>query len=115
MMIILYFSSWTLSSSDSRVTETTRSSSSSSKIKSSSSTKTEAIAASVVPLFSVQVIDRNLQIAAARIGTTYALFDMQGKVLLQSRVQTANFEISVAHSGNYLIRIGNNVQRVAVK
>ena len=93
VMIILYFSSWTLSSSDSRVTETTRSSSSSSKIKSSSSTKTEAIAASVVPQFSVQVIDRNLQIAAARIGATYALFDMQGKVLLQSRVQTANFEI----------------------
>ncbi len=58
---------------------------------------------------------RNIQISAARIGDTYVLFDMQGRVLLQGRVQTANFEIPIARSGNYLIRIGNNVQRVAVK
>lgn len=90
-------------------------SSSSSKKKSSSSTKTDAIVASVVPQFSVMVNGRSLQISAARIGATYALFDMQGKVLLQGRVQSANFEIPVACSGNYLIRVGNNVQRIAVK
>ena len=92
-----------------------KSSSSSSKINSSSSAKTEAIVATVVPKFSVMVNGRSLQISAARIGATYALFDMQGKVLLQGRVQSANFEIPVARSGNYLIRVGNNVQRIAVK
>ena len=109
-----------LSSSSSRNDKSSSSSSkvkssSSSRIKSSSSTKTEAIVASVVPQFSVQVMGRNLQISSARIGATYALFDMQGRVLLQGRVQMANFEIPVAHSGDCLIRVGNNVQRIAVK
>nr|WP_297342191.1 InlB B-repeat-containing protein [uncultured Fibrobacter sp.] len=90
-------------------------SSSSSKVNSSSSEKIEAIIATAIPQFSVLVNDRSLQISAARIGATYALFDMQGKVLLQGRVQSANFEIPVARSGNYLIRVGNNVQRIAVK
>ena len=90
-------------------------SSSSSKVKSSSSEKIEAIVATAIPQFSVMVNGRSLQISAARIGATYALFDMQGKVLLQGRVQSANFEIPVARSGNYLIRVGNNVQRIAVK
>lgn len=90
-------------------------SSSSSKVKSSSSEKIEAIIATAIPQFSVLVNDRSLQILAARIGATYALFDMQGKVLSQGRVQSANFEIPVARSGNYLIRVGNNVQRIAVK
>ena len=90
-------------------------SSSSSKVKSSSSEKIEAIIATAIPQFSVMVNSHSLQISAARIGATYALFDMQGKVLLQGRVQSANFEIPVARSGNYLIRVGNNVQRIAVK
>ena len=90
-------------------------SSSSSKVNSSSSEKIEAIIATAIPQFSVMVNGRSLQISAARIGAGYALFDMQGKVLLQGRVQSANFEIPVARSGNYLIRVGNNVQRIAVK
>ena len=103
------------SRSDKSSSSSAAKSSSSSKKKSSSSTKTDAIVASVVPQFSVMVNGRSLQISAARIGATYALFDMQGKVLLQGRVQSANFEIPVACSGNYLIRVGNNVQRIAVK
>jgi hypothetical protein len=103
------------SRSDKSSSSSAAKSSSSSKKKSSSSTKTDAIVASVVPQFSVMVNGCSLQISAARIGATYALFDMQGKVLLQGRVQSANFEIPVACSGNYLIRVGNNVQRIAVK
>lgn len=103
-------------SSSSRVrSSSSAKSSSSSKVRSSSSAKTNAIEVSVVPQFSVQVVGRNLQISTARIGNAYALFDLQGKVLLQGRVQSANFEIPVARSGNYLIRVGNNVQRIAVK
>ena len=103
-------------SSSSRVrSSSSAKSSSSSKVRSSSSAKTNAIEVSVVPQFSVQVVGRNLQISTARIENAYALFDLQGKVLLQGRVQSANFEIPVARSGNYLIRVGNNVQRIAVK
>lgn len=92
-----------------------KSSSSSSKINSSSSAKTEAIVATVVPKFSVMVNGRSLQISAARIGAAYALFDMQGKVLLQGRVQAANFEIPVMRAGSYLLKIECTTQRVSVR
>ena len=92
-----------------------KSSSSSSKINSSSSAKTEAIVATVVPKFSVMVNGRSLQISAARIGAAYALFDMQGKVLLQGRVQAANFEIPVMRAGSYLLKIESTTQRVSVR
>lgn len=92
-----------------------KSSSSSSKINSSSSAKTEAIVATVVPKFSVMVNGRSLQISAARIGAAYALFDMQGKVLLQGRVRTANFEIPVMRAGSYLLKIESTTQRVSVR
>ena len=92
-----------------------KSSSSSSRINSSSSAKTEAIVATVVPKFSVMMNGRSLQISAARIGAGYALFDMQGKVLLQGRVQTANFEIPVMRAGSYLLKIESITQRVSVR
>ena len=103
-------------SSSSSLSETAESSSSAVlDDTSSSSEETTPIVVGAAPQFSVLVNDRSLQISAARIGATYALFDMQGKVLLQGRVQSANFEIPVARSANYLIRVGNNVQRIAVK
>lgn len=92
-----------------------KSSSSSSRINSSSSAKTEAIVATVVPKFLVMVNGRSLQISAARIGAAYALFDMQGKVLLQGRVRTANFEIPVMRAGSYLLKIESTTQRVSVR
>ena len=105
-------SSKAVSSSSSR---NDKSSSSSSRINSSSSAKTEAIVAMVVPKFSVMVNGRSLQISAARIGAAYALFDMQGKVLLQGRVQAANFEIPVMRAGSYLLKIESTTQKVSVR
>ena len=103
-------------SSSSSLSETAESSSSAVlDDTSSSSEETTPIVVGAAPQFSVLVNDRSLQISAARIGAGYALFDMQGRVLLRGRVQTVNFEIPVARSGNYLIRVGNNVQRIAVK
>ena len=61
------------------------------------------------------VYGRYLQISAARIGGAYALFDMQGKVLLQGRVQAANFEIPVMRAGSYLLKIESTTQRVSVR
>lgn len=103
------------SSSSSAKSSSSATSSSSSKINTSSSAKTDAITANIIPQFLVQVSARTLQVFAARIGAAYALFDMQGRVLLQGRVQTANFEIPVARSGNYIIRIGDTTRRIAVK
>jgi len=90
-------------------------SSSSSKAKSSSSKKTDAIVVAKIPQFSIQVIAHNVQISKARVGSAYALFDMQGKVLQQGQVYTTNFNMSVARPGNYLLKIDNRIQRVVIK
>lgn len=92
-----------------------KSSSSSKQPKSSSSSKkTEAIIATNAPQFSVHIVARNLQISGAKIGAAYALFDMQGKVLLQGRTQTANFDLSIARPGNHLLKIGTSTQKIRV-
>ena len=93
-----------------------KSSSSSKQPKSSSSgKKTEAIITNTVPQFSVHVEARNLQISVAKIGATYALFDMQGKVLLQGHTYATNFDLNIARPGNYLLKIGASTQKIRVK
>lgn len=103
------------SQNSAKSSSSTKINSSSSSIKSSSSEKTDAIIATKAPLFSVHIVARNLQISGARVGSTYALFDMQGKVLLQGRTQAANFDLNIARSGNYLLKIGNSTQKIRVK
>ncbi len=103
------------SQNSAKSSSSTKINSSSSSIKSSSSEKTDAIIATKAPLFSVHIVARNLQISGAKIGAAYALFDMQGKVLLQGRTQTANFDLSIARPGNYLLKIGNATQKISVK
>ncbi len=103
-------------SSSSSLSETAESSSSAVlDDTSSSSEETTPIVVGAAPQFSVMVNGRSLQISAARIGGAYALFDMQGKVLLQGRVQTANFEILVMRAGSYLLKIESTTQRVSVR
>ena len=103
-------------SSSSSLSETAESSSSAVlDDTSSSSEETTPIVVGAAPKFSVMVNGRNIQISTARIGAAYALFDMQGKVLLQGRVQTANFEILVMRAGSYLLKIESTTQRVSVR
>jgi len=103
------------SSSSTKVSSSSKAKSSSSSIKSSSSKKSDALIVTAVPKFSVVVLGRNLQVANAKVGATYVLFDMQGKVLMQDRVASANFNVAVPRSGNYLLKIGDRTQRVTVK
>ena len=103
-------------SSSSSLSETAESSSSAVlDDTSSSSEETTPIVVGAAPKFSVMVNGRSLQISAARIGGAYALFDMQGMVLLQGRVRTANFEIPVMRAGSYLLKIESTTQRVSVR
>lgn len=103
------------SSSSAKVSSSSKAKSSSSSVKSSSSKKSDALIVTAVPKFSVVVLGRNLQVANAKVGASYALFDMQGKVLMQDRVASANFNVAVPRSGNYLLKIGNRTQRVTVR
>ena len=90
-------------------------SSSSAKHESSSSEKGDAIIEIAgVPHFSVEIVGRNVQISAARIGSAYMVLDMQGRVLNQGHVNVDNFNVAVPRAGNYLIRIGNQTRNIVV-
>lgn len=90
------------------------SSSSSSKGKSSSS-KTNRIDVAPAPQFSVTVLGNTLQVAGARVGAKYALFDMQGNKVRHGTVQGANFSVGVPVTGRFVLQIGSALRPVTVK
>ncbi len=64
---------------------------------------------------SVRAVSRSIQISAAPKNSTYAVLDMQGRVLLSGRVESVNFNIAVPNTGSYLVRVGNATRKVQVK
>ena len=64
---------------------------------------------------SVVAASRSIQISAAPVGTSYAIFDMQGRVLKQGRVDSSNFNIAMPIAGNYLVKVGDRTRRVSIK
>mgnify|MGYP004564667901 CR=1 FL=1 len=67
------------------------------------------------PAWSVTASGRNLQIHAAPVGKSYALFDLQGKVLAKGRVESLEMTISAPRAGSYIVRVGNHSVRVNAK
>ena len=90
-------------------------SSSSSKRISSSSTKTELIPIISPAQFAIHIHTHTLQISTAPIGSIYAIFDMQGRILKKGLVESENFNIAMSQAGSYIIRVGNQTQRISVK
>ena len=68
-----------------------------------------------VPQFRVVVVGRDIQVMEARVGSPYALFDLQGGLIRSGVVSNADFAIAAPHSGSYLVRIGNWTKRVTVR
>ena len=64
---------------------------------------------------SVVAASRSIQISAAPVGASYAIFDMQGRVLKQGRVDSANFNIAMPIAGNYLVKVGDRTRRVSIR
>ena len=117
-------SSSSVASSSSVKSSDSKSSSSSAKAKSSSSKKGDKSSSSgkeavefvmTAPQFSVTAIGRDLQIAGAKVGSVYAVFDMQGRVMTSGRVESANFNMTMARAGNYILRIAGQAQRVTLR
>ena len=104
------------SSSSSSTPSSSSATSSSSSVESSSSSKgKDALQEfSKIPQFSVSVVNRTLQVAHARVGDRYALFDMQGNVVFRGTANSANFSIAVPVSGHYVLRIGYGTRKVTV-
>lgn len=102
------------SSSSKQSSSSVRSSSSSVK-SSSSSAKTSIAMKNITPRFNVTVGFHSVQISGAKVGTSYALLDMQGRVLRRGRVESANFNIAVPNAGQYFVGIDNQIRSVNVK
>ena len=64
---------------------------------------------------SVSVIANNIQISAAPIGANYMVMDVQGRVLKNGKVQSNNFNIPMAQSGNYLVKVGSYTKAVKIR
>lgn len=95
---------------------TAKSSSSSAGGKSSSSMGKDAIVANgIVPHFSLTTAGRDILVAHARVGAAYAVFDMQGRVMMSGRVAVSDFSLTVPCSATYLVRIGGQLQKVSLK
>ena len=88
---------------------------SSTKPKSSNSEKTNHIVLKAHPGFSIQVVGRNLRILEAKKGSSFALFDMQGKVLAKGRLQSADFGLVLANPGNFILRVEGASRKVHIK
>ena len=59
--------------------------------------------------------NKQLQISGAKIGATYSVFDMQGKKIASGKVLSANQSIAVANKGMYMVKVGNQMTKIAVK
>ena len=103
------------SSSVAKVSSSSKAKSSSSSVKSSSSKKTDAISVTEVPQFSMLVQGRLVQVSNARVGSAYAFFDMQGRVLQKGRVEFANYSIVVPRAGSFFVRIDDQIKKVNVR
>ena len=58
---------------------------------------------------------REIQVFGARVGSAYAVLDMQGRVIAKGRVNASNFTIRMDRSATYLVRIGYQTQSVVIR
>ena len=102
--------------SSSSVNSSSSAKNSSSQVESSSSIETNTVYSMVKATpFSIHIQNRSIHISAAPLGSAYAIFDLQGRVLKKGRVESVNFNIPMAKAGNYLIRIESHTQHICIK
>ncbi|PBC66431.1 InlB B-repeat-containing protein [Fibrobacter sp. UWS1] len=90
-------------------------SSSSGVSSSSSSEDPDALHFSAHPRFNLHVQNRTLQIQNARIGSAFAVLDLQGRVLRRGVVNSPEFSMELQNAGTYIVRVGKEIQKIRVK
>ncbi|MCQ2053792.1 MAG: glycosyl hydrolase family 8 [Fibrobacter sp.] len=73
------------------------------------------VAVDALSVAKVNVSGMQIQLMGAKIGATYAVFSMQGKVIASGRVNSASQSIAVPNKGQFLVRVGNQISSVRVK
>lgn len=92
-------------------------SSSSKKTSSSSSSKSkDAIQVSYqAPSFLVTTAARNIQVAGAKVGSLFAVFDMQGRVMSAGRMDAPSMNLTMPRAGTYMLRIAGQIRKVSLR
>ena len=76
----------------------------------------DALAAVYAPArFNASVNGLQIQISNASVGSNFAVFSMQGKVIKTGMIQGSSQLVTVQNKGAYVIRVGNEVRSVIVK
>lgn len=68
-----------------------------------------------VKAFGLSSKNRSIQVSGSTVGQRFAVLDMKGRVVRKGVVDASNFEIPVANTGIYMVRIGSSTQRICVK
>ena len=76
----------------------------------------EAIATVYAPArFNASVSGLQIQISNAAVGSNFAVFSMQGKVIKTGMIQGSSQLVTVQNKGAYVIRVGNEIRSIIVK
>ena len=65
--------------------------------------------------FNASVNGLQIQISNAAVGSNFAVFSMQGKVIKTGMIQGSSQLVTVQNKGAYVIRVGNEVRSIIVK
>ena len=65
--------------------------------------------------FNASVNGLQIQISNAAVGSNFAVFSMQGKVIQTGMIKNGSQLVTVKNKGAYVIRVGNEVRSVIVK
>ena len=66
-------------------------------------------------LWSTHTNGRKIHVIGAKIGSSYAVLDMQGRVLTNGVVKKSNFAISTIISGQFIVKLDNQSRIIKVK
>ncbi len=70
---------------------------------------------SMMPHYSVRANGMTLQIRGARVGSQFAVYDMQGKAVKNGVVLNSDITVRMPTMGSYIVRVGSELSRVNVK
>jgi hypothetical protein len=65
--------------------------------------------------FVASVMGSQIQIVNAKIGSSYAMFDLQGHIVVKGIVNQKSFVINAENRGRYIVRIGTESKPIVIK
>ena len=77
--------------------------------------ETEEFVVALSGSFDVVVDSRALDIVDAKVGSSYAVIDMGGRIVRSGIVSNGTQRVDVSKSGSYMVRVGREAMQVNVK